>query len=250
MNPPGAWAAPTRLSGVANSLGTRREWLCMPTGMRWRAATGATRAVVAMFDDEVITGAPRVRAISNARSISASAKSSRMLTLYAAIAIPARWNASRTRANTSSDTVWRQRRSSGRGRPGGSTCPCQSSQLATPMALMASIVASSGRSRKLYVCTPKATPRYNESRLSTSPDGMPTCTLVMAAVDSSHWRRVNGRTVEHYKGGRRTDTSTSPPATVARATIPATAPRISPSCWGRSCASTWTPFPCERTAHR
>ena len=70
----------SKSSGVANSFGSIREWLCMPTRILCRAATGAT-ARRSEFDDAVITGAPSALAISKPRSISASVKSSWKLML-------------------------------------------------------------------------------------------------------------------------------------------------------------------------
>src|SRR5688572_5857867 len=92
-----AWSASVKLFAVANSLGSIREWLCMPTTILWRLAAAATLGVVLMFDDEVITGAPSAFAISKPRSISTSEKLSVKLMLYADSAIDALANWSRTR---------------------------------------------------------------------------------------------------------------------------------------------------------
>lgn len=74
--------AASRLSGVANSLGSDVfEWLCIATIVRCLAANGATRREAESVEDAVTISAPRARAVSNPRSISSSEKPSLKLRL-------------------------------------------------------------------------------------------------------------------------------------------------------------------------
>ena len=54
----------SRLFGVANSFGSIREWLCMPTGILRRAAAVAIRATIAMLAEAVISAVPSAVVIS------------------------------------------------------------------------------------------------------------------------------------------------------------------------------------------
>ena len=66
----------SRSSAVANSLGSIREWLCMPTRILCLVAAVAMRGTVFWLAEAVMTFAPIAFAISNPRSTSASVKSS------------------------------------------------------------------------------------------------------------------------------------------------------------------------------